>query len=375
MKEDEEIVIKGDSLNFFQRLKGFLKSRNGKILLIILGIFILAILSILYNLLWLNNKPETAQTVSTTPKSKNETPKPTPTPQLTANPYNGAYVEPALANRRAVAVMIENHPDARPQFGLSKADIVYEMVTEGGITRFLALFATSDPPKVGPVRSARTPFLSWVLEYDAGYAHVGGSADALQNIKTMGIKDLDQFNNASPYWRDSSRRVAVEHTMYTSVANLRGLFTSKKWGTERPSFEPWQFSDDVSLSERPESQEEIVPYENEYLVKWVYQKNENAYLRKNGEYNALDASTNKEILAKNVVVLKMKTTQITNSAGKKVAKVETIGRGSGYILQNGKKLEVTWQKEAPSKRLRLFLTDNSEVKFVRGPIWIAILPI
>jgi len=375
MKEDEEIIVGKEPPILFLKLKQFLKSRNGKILLIVLGIFVLAILVLIYNLLWLNNKPENPKTVTWTPRSITKTPTPTPTPQLVANPYNGAYVEPEMAERRAVAVMIENHPDARPQFGLSLADIVYEMVTEGGITRFLAIFATNDPAKVGPVRSARTSFLSWVLEYDAAYAHVGGSADALENIKVMGIKDLDQFSNASAYWRDTSRKVAIEHTMYTNVGKLRQLFTHKKWSPERAAFEPWQFSDDISLSERPESQEEIIPYENEYLVRWVYQKNENAYLRKNVNQNAIDASTNKEILAKNVVVLKMRTTQIVNSAGKKVAKVETTGKGKGYILQNGKKLEITWQKEAVNKRLKLLLADNSEVRFVRGLIWIAILPI
>src|SRR3989344_4594697 len=132
--------------------------------------------------------------------------------------------------RRPLAVMIENHSEARPQSGLTSADIIYEAVAEGGITRFMAIYLCNlSDAQVGPVRSARTYYLDWLGEYDALYAHVGGAntpgpADALSQIMKYGIKDMNQFSIGFPvFWRDYQRlgrSVATEHTMYSTTAKL-----------------------------------------------------------------------------------------------------------------------------------------------------------
>ncbi|MDQ3238921.1 MAG: DUF3048 domain-containing protein, partial [bacterium] len=145
-----------------------------------------------------------------------------------------------------VAVMIENHPESRPQSGLNSADVVYEAVAEGGITRFMALFLCEPSPQiVGPVRSARTYFLDWLQEYNPLYAHVGGAntpgrADALGQIRQYGIKDLDQMGAGleGGYYRDENRipSVALEHTMYLNIDKLREYGSKKfKWGVESPT--------------------------------------------------------------------------------------------------------------------------------------------
>ncbi|MDD2556103.1 MAG: DUF3048 domain-containing protein, partial [Syntrophaceticus sp.] len=104
-----------------------------------------------------------------------------------------------------VAVMVDNLDAARPQTGLGGAGVVYEMEAEARITRFMALFAGDQPSVVGPVRSARSYYLQICKEWDAVYAHVGGSKDAVSNIQSWGIKDLDEFRNGGEYWRDNSR--------------------------------------------------------------------------------------------------------------------------------------------------------------------------
>jgi len=141
-------------------------------------------------------------------------------PKTEECPLNGALhtkkAKESWEKRRPLAVMIENHTEARPQSGLSSADIVYEAVAEGGITRFMALFYCNLADiQVGPVRSARTYYLDWLGEYDALYAHVGGAntpgpADALGQIIRYEVKDLNQFSIGFPvFWRDYQRAIAI----------------------------------------------------------------------------------------------------------------------------------------------------------------------
>ena len=114
--------------------------------------------------------------------------------------------------------MIEYCPAARPQSGLSEAGVVFEAVAEGGITRFLALFQDTKPAYVGPVRSSRPYYIRWLLGFDATYAHAGGSPQALQDINTLNVKNLDHGANGSTFDRVSNRY--APHNLYTSIDRL-----------------------------------------------------------------------------------------------------------------------------------------------------------
>src|SRR5690606_24574017 len=151
-------------------------------------------------------------------------PTPTPEPKNVPNPLNGALYTESEAknflNKRPLAVMVENHVEARPQAGLAEAEILYEAMAEGGITRFMALYQASSPEKITPVRSARLHFVDWAAEYDAAYAHWGGSNEALQFLRSNNRpKDLDQFIFGGAFFRDHSTGRSLEHTGATS-ANL-----------------------------------------------------------------------------------------------------------------------------------------------------------
>ena len=180
--------------------------------------------------------------------------------------------------RRPLGVMIENSSAARPQSGLSSADVVYEAVAEGGITRFMAVFLCQDTDPIGPVRSARTYYLDWISEYGASplYAHVGGAntpgpADALGQIERYGwgaYNDLNQFSVGFPtFWRDYDRlgaNTATEHTVYTSTQKawafaaakrqLTNVETDDRTGKTIPwdqNFVKWTFKDDAPVADRP----------------------------------------------------------------------------------------------------------------------------
>jgi hypothetical protein len=135
-----------------------------------------------------------------------------PKPTTVASPLSGVQVSPDLAKRPVTGIMIENSPDARPQSGLQDAGVVYEAIAEGGITRFLALFQDSRPQYIGPVRSLRPYYIDFGWPYQAAIAHVGGSPDALTQIRSGSYRDLDQFFNSGTYSRINSR--VAPHNVY-----------------------------------------------------------------------------------------------------------------------------------------------------------------
>ncbi len=304
--------------------------------------------------------------------------------------------------RRPLGIMVENHKDARPQSGLSSADIVYEAVAEGGITRFLTVFYCHDAPYVGPVRSARMYFIKLLEGYGTNplYAHVGGAntpgpADALgyiNNIDWGGYNDLNQFSVPFPaFWRDYERLpgVVTEHTVYTSTAKLwqyakdkRGLTNvddkGKAWNV---GFTPWKFTDDAPMANRG-SVNRIdfgfwTQFASDYSVTWSYSKERNSYLRTNGGAPHIDKNTGKQLEAKDVIVVFAKESPVNDGypAGQHLL-YGVIGSGNALVFQDGNAIKATWSK--PTEESTMEFTDNKtgkEISMVRGKIFVEILPI
>src|SRR3989344_1624479 len=225
-------------------------------------------------------------------------------PKTEECPLNGAMhskkAKDAWEQRLPLAVMIENHQESRPQSGLTKADVVYETVAEGGITRFMAMFLCNlSDIQVGPVRSVRTYFLDWLCEYPlTPIAHVGGAntpgpANALGQLVDYKLRSLNQFGIGFPtYWRDYQRLgrpVATEHTMYSTTHKLWAVANKKSWTASDSAgikwdkkFVPWDFKDDDVGSV---TQQITVNFWNgykDYVVEWNYDSTCNCYKRKNG---------------------------------------------------------------------------------------------
>ena len=176
---------------------------------------------------------------------------PAPIPSSVVSALDGLPVSRVAASDRPIAVIVENHPAARPQWGLSRAARVYESLTEGPITRYLAVYrGVANVPRVGPVRSIRTQFLNYVAETGAALAHVGGNEDALALIPMLQLANLDEFHFPAAYWRVPRRGIAYEHTMFTSTAALRAVTDERGWGEEGAVRHPgWK--NGVPPAERP----------------------------------------------------------------------------------------------------------------------------
>lgn len=324
-------------------------------------------------------------------------------PKTEKCPLNGALYGKTQRSlwegRRPLGIMIENSVDARPQSGLSSADVVFEAVAEGGITRFLAIFYCQDAQVIGPVRSARVYFMDFVSGFgdDVLYAHVGGAntpgpADALGQIEDegwAGYNDLNQFSIGFPtFWRDYERLpgVAVEHTMYTSsqklweVAAKRGLTNKNKKGQFwDKDFGNWEFEEDASISSRPEKQQIKFGFWEDYAnfnVVWNYDQNNNQYLRNNGGKAHLDKNNNSQISTKNVIVLFMDESVANDGyEGGQHLLYGTTGTGEALVFKNGKAIKATWSKEDRYSQIRAYDLQDKEIKFVAGPIWFEVVPV
>lgn len=306
------------------------------------------------------------------------------------------------SKHRPLGVMIENHQEARPQSGFSFADVVYEAVAEGGITRFLTVYYCQDAGIVGPIRSARTYFLDFISEYGNYplYAHVGGAnqpgpADALSQIDDYGwggYNDMNQFSIGFPtFWRDYNRQghtVATEHTMYSTTQKLwdlannsRGLTNVDKKGISwDENFTPYSFKDEASLSDRGSAQTihlEFWKNMPDYFVDWKYDKTSNTYKRFSATTNSpyIDKDTGKQIAAKNLAVLYM---EELNANDGYVANDHLLyqdkGTGKALVFIDGKKINATWKKASRTSRTILTDQNGNQIKFDRGLIWFSIMP-
>lgn len=342
-----------------------------------------------------------------------------PGPKTEACPINGQLYtkeEKAIwSQRRPLMVMIENHEDSRPQSGLQSADIVYEAMAEGGITRFMGVFycgavAGSEANKydVGPVRSARTYFLDLASEYGDYplYNHVGGAncsaatsgGPCTTNKKAQAIEQIAQYGwNTQGTWSDLSQfslsykacrrepdrtgdERATEHTMYCSTKELwniaanRGLTdttTAKKSSWDK-SYRPWAFTQkDKSTSTSATISFDFWTGYKAYAVGWKYDPTSNLYSRSNGGKEQADFNTQKTITTKNVVVQFAKETRSVDEHLHNL--YDVIGSGKGILFQNGVKTDITWSKANRLSRTIYKDAAGKEVNFIPGNIWVEIL--
>lgn len=325
-------------------------------------------------------------------------------------PLNGAYFtkteKTAWEKRRPLFVMIENSVDARPHSGLNNADIIFEAIAEGGVTRFGALFycdAQAYNVTLAPIRSARTYFVDWASGFNYPmYVHVGGAnlagpANAIGQIADYGWNlenDLNQFSVGYPTFvrnadRIEGKEVATEHTMETTTEALWAVADEREWTNLSPTrkigrttiggddwkdgYKGWSFLDE----EPADGTVANISYDfwsgyNQYSVAWKYDTASKMYLRTNGGEIHTDLNTGEQIAAKNVVVAFMVEKGPIDEL--KHLLYTTIGTGEALIFHNGTVTEAVWQKKSREAELTFVDKKGKEVELARGLTWISVLP-
>lgn len=293
------------------------------------------------------------------------------TSTLAQRPIDGLMVLAEQATSSLFAVMIDNFPESRPPANLAQASLVWEAPVEAGLTRLLAVFPLSvDLQRVGPVRSARPYFLDWAQELNAMYLHVGGSDEALKQIKEKDVFDLNEFYRGWYFWRDRAK--ARPYNVYTS-SELVNLAFEKESASQ--NFTPKDLSGWIY---RPENSEAKIygrlgkglmidfgPMKVEWKYNWekkVYEKYEDGVLQKD-ESGAVIAAKN--------VALQITSIEILDEVGRR--QIKTIGSGKAVVLTYGLAIEGVWQKKDAVGRARFFGPDTKEIVFDPGTTWIEVI--
>jgi hypothetical protein len=332
-------------------------------LLLIGAILLLVIGAVVY--LYITNKDSNNET-SSTQQNASEQKDPDAPPPAPTSPLTGRVVESAaIAARPVTGIMIENSPESRPQSGLYQADMVYEAIAEGGVTRFLSVYQESQPDRVGPVRSARPYYVDYIAGLDGSFGHVGGSPEALQDIKSLGVKDLDQFYNGSSYTRISGRY--APHNVYTDFTKIDALNTSK--GYTKSTFTPFIRKIDVPQTPTAAVINFALSGPN-YNALFTYDATSNSYLRSQAGAPHKDEITGKQINPK--VVMALVTTKGYDPDGYHT-EYTTTGSGKVFVFQDGIVSEGTWSK--PDRKASLTLVDKYglPMKLNAGQTWITLV--
>jgi hypothetical protein len=311
----------------------------------------------------------------------------------------------AWEKRRPLAVMIENSPDARPQSGLSHADIVFEAVAEGGVTRFMALFycgAQAQDTLLAPIRSARTYFIDYASGFNRPmYTHVGGAnlagpADALGQIKEYGWQLENDINGlftvAYPYFVRNENRlghaVDTEHTVETTTEFLWQIAAKREWTNMSPEmkvgrtvvpakdwkdgYASWTFESEKGKT----GSTNTISYDfwsgySEYAVQWTYDAATDSYKRVMAGQPHVDHNNDKQIMASNIALVL--TTEKGPIDEHKHMLYGTTGTGDALLFMHGDVVKGRWTKKDRESELRFTDAKGKDIPMARGLTWISIL--
>ncbi len=300
-----------------------------------------------------------------------------PTVQAKVNPLTGLEIREEALGKRPVAVMVENSPEARPQWGLSTPDVVIEGVVEGGITRMMWLYAdAADMPKVGPTRSARHDYVELAEGLDAVFVHFGGSVYAYDTLKKDNVDDIDGMYDSAYFARDKSRKVASEHTAYTTGEKIQAAISDKGLRTDVKDgcATPFAFAESKQALSGGACTSVLAVFSGNYKHTFKYNADDGLY------YNYMNTSEMKDangstMAVSNVLILY---TSVSPVQGSDQGHVDwDLSGGTGVYVSNGTYQNIKWSKgtaSAPTAPLKLTDESGAELKLNPGKMWIGFVP-
>ncbi|MDR5703863.1 MAG: DUF3048 domain-containing protein [Armatimonadota bacterium] len=287
------------------------------------------------------------------------------TPSPSAPPPRPQPQKPIQRPCSWLAVVVDNSIPARPQSGIGEASIVYELPTEGQITRLLAFYCDSAPAVVGPVRSLRTYMLEIAHDYHASVAHSGGSTSALRTIRRTKAPVINEFWQPQPFWRDRSRR--MPHNLYTSIPKLRQAHRHPT----SPVLPPWKV-EEVEPTTQPTTIE--IPYGRGYDVRFVYNPETRRYQRFIGGSLAVDSLTGQPIVVGSVIIQYVRWWQVYEGPIL-TSRLDLVGSGRLMVFTAGRRIEGTWRRSNPGARTKFSDATGDPLRLQPGPVWVCVVPV
>lgn len=288
------------------------------------------------------------------------------------NPLTGeAGYSKKLLKNRPVFVVVENHPDARPQWGLTSSDIVWEMVAEGGITRMMLMYADSSriPEKVGPIRSARHYFVDLAEGFDGIFVHFGYSPMAKSQIENHSVDNINGLVD-NYFYRDSSRNVASEHTSYTTGEAIKNAIENKEYRTEIEDDykSPFKFNNKVKTLSAP-CKKLNVAFSEGYTYTYHWSDVTKSFKCMLGGKAFSDSEGNQQMF-ENIIICYTDITSMNDSKGR----VDfDFSEGTGIYASNGSYTDITWKKGESDDMLKFYNKAGDELSLNVGRTYIAIM--
>lgn len=326
-------------------------------------------------------EPTSTPPASASPQPSS-TPEPTPEPGGPLNPLTGLPIDEEWVNARPVAVMLNNLKQAMPQLGVSQADIIYEVLAEGGITRMLALYqSVEDVDVIGSVRSARTYYLELALGHDAIYLHAGGSPDAYDKIKAWNVTALDCVNGpyeGSLFWRDADRirENGKVHSVVTSGETILKLFPTYSFRQEHEEDFVYEmpFAENGTPAGGQQAQTITVPFSSYKTGVFTYDPESGKYLVEEYGSAYIDGNTGEQVSVTNVLVLKTSCGLIPGDDAGRIT-VDLSSGGEGWFACGGKIIPIRWSKDGVHDQL-VYTTQSGEALTLGvGTSYVNIIPL
>lgn len=268
-------------------------------------------------------------------------------------------------DHRAFGVMIENSSSARPQTGLYQADVVYEVLSEGRITRQLALYHSQRPENIGPVRSARDYYIFLNNGYDAIYASAGGSPGAFALVQSGQVPYISGLDYDGRFFSRYSGRSAP-HNMYTKYKDLQAAAEHIEFDLEGHAPPKLPFAEEVddSLSEKEAFALEINYGSSINNVQFDYDQDTGGYIRSVGGERVDDYETGEPVAPRNLFIVAA-SHQVIDDQGRRNIDIES--GGNAYLIHDGSVIEAEWENV---DGVILPFKDGEALDFLPGQTWI-----
>lgn len=294
---------------------------------------------------------------------------------MVKNPLTGEWIDASYAGARPIAVMINNLKPAIPQAGIEKADIMYEVLVEGGITRMMGIYTDySDMDKIGPIRSARHYYVKLADEYDAIYVHVGHSTYAVTELADSGIDHIDGTEGIGNVfcYRTSDRK--APHNCYASTEGIVKAFEQKGFSlTHSDAYANDKFlfySEDTELSEGTAANKITTAFNGDRKPWFEYNAGDKLYYRFEYGDKQIDETTGNQLTYKNVIIQFAPHSVLDEK--KDLQEIKLTGRGDGFYASDGKMIPITWEKQTDKQATKYYTMDGQQLQMNPGKTWITI---
>lgn len=327
-------------------------------------------------------EPDENQTTESTTESTTEA------PPANINPLTGrADLSDSAIGARPIAIMVENSPSARPQWGLSTPDVIIEGLVEGGITRMMWVYADAEdiPDKVGPTRSARHDFVEIAAGLNAIYVHWGGSGRtnntlAYGAIKNYDIDNIDGMTYSGTYFfRDQTRNVSSEHRGYTTGTSIQKAISKLGYETKAEDNNWMPFKVLLDGQRMPFGDESgncssfTFTYSSSYKRTFKYDPETKTYDVYMNSTLCTDGTTGETVSVENLIIMLCEVKSLGDSKGHQEWNME-VSQGDAKYVSQGYGEAITWKKDGKTGALKFYGKDGQELTINQGQTWIAVVP-